>query len=422
MTMLRCYDNARYSNHIVIFCWFASFFSYLGRYNYNACIIEIITEYGITRAEAGTVSAFFFFPYMIGQAVHSILAKRINSVAFIGAVFVLAGGINFFMPLTGPLMGMRILWCLNGVVQSALWPLMVNILTTMLPVKKIAGGLVIMHTTGAAGSAGAFIISAACLKWFPWQAVFFVPAIILLVFGIIWFFGMTAISRKTGRHEPLPAGKQQGGPEQVRKPGWGMTLMTGGFLFAFAAAAGNGFLRDGISVWLPTYMYDTFNVESAMAVFLSVVIPVSQVGGAFFAKRIYDVCRFPFLAAMIFYGIALLSILTIILGGQNSIVLTCFCFAVCATMMTSVNTALVSFFPLIFRSSGLTAFASGHINAFVYLGSIAASSGFGLAADISGWNAVLFIMGGVSVISVIFCLAGWKQSVNVLLKSHNANL
>jgi OPA family glycerol-3-phosphate transporter-like MFS transporter len=307
---------------------------------------------------------------------------------------------------------MRILWCLNGVVQSALWPNVVNILTTMLPVKKIAGGMVIMHTTGAAGSAGAFLVSAACLKWFSWRAVFFVPAIILLTFGIIWSFGMTIIRRKIAGNELLSEENQNGGSEGVKKPERGifMSLMTGGLLFAAAAAVGNGFLRDGITVWLPTYMHDTFNVESALAVFVSVVIPVSQVGGAFFAKKIYAACRGPFLTALIFYGIALVSVLTIVIGGRNSIILTSVCFAVCATMMTSVNTALVSFFPLVFRSRGLTAFVSGHINAFVYIGSIAAASGFGVAADISGWDAVLFIMGGVSAISVIFCLAGWKQN------------
>jgi OPA family glycerol-3-phosphate transporter-like MFS transporter len=405
----------RYSNCVIVLCWFAYFTAYLGRYNYNACIIEIIAEYSITRTEAGMVSSFFFFPYMIGQAVHAALTRRVNSIVFISAVLVLAGGINFFMPFAGPLMGMRILWCLNGVVQSALWPNVVNILTTMLPGKRIAGGMVLMHTTGAAGSAGAFLVSAACLKWFTWRAAFFVPAIILLIFGIIWSFGMTVIRRKLAEDQPLSEGKQNSGSERAKRAGPGifMSLMAGGLLFAVIAAIGNGFLRDGITVWLPVYMHDTFNVESALAVFVSIIIPIAQIGGAFLAKKIYAVCRGPFFTAMIFYGIALISVLTMVLGGRNNIILTSFCFAVCSTMMTSVNTALVSFFPLIFRSRGLTAFVSGHVNAFVYIGSIAAASGFGMAADISGWDAVLLIMGGASAISASVCLAGWRQSVKV---------
>jgi OPA family glycerol-3-phosphate transporter-like MFS transporter len=387
---------------VIVFCWFAYFLACLGRYNYNACIIEIIAEYGVSRVEAGTVSSFFFFPYMIGQVVYAALTRRVNSVVLIGGAFVLSAGINFFMPFAGPLAGMRILWFLNGLVQSALWPNMINVLTTMLPAKKLTSGMVVVNTTGAAGSAGALLISAACLKWLPWRFAFFIPAALLLVFGVIWFLGMTGLRREDRNSAPE-------GPTGPR-PGNYRVLIAGGFLFAVVAAAANGFLRDGINVWLPMYMYDTFKVESALAVFLSVIIPVSQIGGALFSKKVYDACRGPFPTAMIFYATALLSVLVIILGGGTSIVLTSLCFAVCAAMMTSVNTALVTFYPLVFRSRGLTAFASGHINAFVYTGSIAAASGFGIAADLSGWSAVLGLMAGAAAVSIVFCLAGWKQS------------
>jgi OPA family glycerol-3-phosphate transporter-like MFS transporter len=403
----RAYYQEHYSASIVIFCWLTYFITYLGRYNYNACIVEIISEYGITRAEAGAVGSFFFFTYMIGQAVHAVLSRRANSPAFIAAALILAAVINICMLFAKP-GNMKIIWCLNGIVQSALWPHIVKILTTLLPEKRVAGGMVVMHTTGAAGSAGAFLVTAVCLKQFSWRAAFVFPAFIMAAYGIFWGIYMGFISRKINENPP-ERNKSIQAVERIsaKRGGSFRIIMQGGFFLAVMGAIGNGFLRDGITIWLPDYIHDTFHVESAIAVFISTIIPLAQVGGPFFAKKIYSFNQKPFFTAFILYGITFLGVLIIIIGGKNSgIFLTCVCFALCATMMTSVNTALVSFYPLTFRAQGLTALASGTINAFVYIGSITASSTFGLAADRMGWNAVLLMICGASVLAGIFCAIG----------------
>ncbi|MDR0450765.1 MAG: MFS transporter [Treponema sp.] len=405
-----CYQE-RYSASIVILCWLTYFIAYLGRYNYNACIVEIIAEYGISRAEAGAAGSFFFFAYMIGQAVHAVLSRRANSPAFIAAALILAAVLNVCMLFAKP-GNMKILWCLNGIVQSALWPHIVKILTTLLPEKRVAGGMVLMHTTGAAGSAGAFLVTAVCLKQFSWRAAFVIPAILMAAYGIIWGICMGFMSKRINENPPEQDNSMPDVQQSPAKRGRSFRiLISGGFLFAAMGAIGNGFLRDGITIWLPGYIHDTFHVESAIAVFISTIIPLAQVGGPFFAKKIYSFNRKPFLSAFILYGITFLSALVIVAGGRNSgIFLSCVCFALCATMMTAVNTALVSFYPLTFRAQGLTALASGTVNAFVYIGSITASSSFGLAADRLGWNAVLLMICGASVFSGIFCAAGSAKS------------
>jgi sugar phosphate permease len=184
----------------------------------------------------------------------------------------------------------KLLWCLNGLSQAAIWPNVVKLLTTMLPEKEIPRGLTVMHTTNAAGLAGAFLLSSGSLKWLTWKAAFVIPGFILFIFGLVWI---------------------------------------------------NGFLRDGIVTWLPGYIHDTFHIENALAVLISVIIPMSQISGAFFARKIYS-------------------------GNKG--------------------------------------------NAFAFIGSMGASSSFGLGADIFGWDLVLFLIAGASFISGVLCLGGYKRT------------
>ena len=64
-------------NTVVVLCWFVYTFAYVGRYSYNANINLVIGDFGITHADAGLVTTFFFFAYGIGQVVNGLLCKKI---------------------------------------------------------------------------------------------------------------------------------------------------------------------------------------------------------------------------------------------------------------------------------------------------------------------------------------------------------
>ena len=64
---------------IIFICWLAYTAAYVGRLNYNASIVALIADLGVTKAEAGLVSSFFFFAYGAGQLVNGILSKKYNA-------------------------------------------------------------------------------------------------------------------------------------------------------------------------------------------------------------------------------------------------------------------------------------------------------------------------------------------------------
>ena len=68
----------RAQNLIIILCWAVYTFAYFGRYGYNSNITPIMADYGITKADAGLVSTFFFFAYGIGQVVNGIENENVS--------------------------------------------------------------------------------------------------------------------------------------------------------------------------------------------------------------------------------------------------------------------------------------------------------------------------------------------------------
>ena len=71
--------DAEKENKIIFICWLAYAVAYVGRLNFTASIVAIISDLGIEKPEAGLVGSFFFFAYGIGQLVNGILSKRYNS-------------------------------------------------------------------------------------------------------------------------------------------------------------------------------------------------------------------------------------------------------------------------------------------------------------------------------------------------------
>ena len=76
--MINSLSNKK-SNFLIFLCWAAYTAAYVGRLNFNASIVAIISDLGVTKADAGLVSSFFFFAYGAGQLINGILSKKYNA-------------------------------------------------------------------------------------------------------------------------------------------------------------------------------------------------------------------------------------------------------------------------------------------------------------------------------------------------------
>ena len=113
--------SSKKSNFLIFLCWAAYTAAYVARLNYNASMVEILSQLGTTKQAAGTVSSFFFFAYGAGQLINGLLSKRYNTRYSVALALAASSVINFSMTFCGGIDTMKYLWFFNGVFQSILW-------------------------------------------------------------------------------------------------------------------------------------------------------------------------------------------------------------------------------------------------------------------------------------------------------------
>ena len=179
--------DSRKENKIIFICWLAYTAAYIGRLNFNASIVAIISDLGVTKADAGLVSSFFFFAYGAGQLVNGILSKKYNAKIMIFLSLMISAVMNILMPVCSDISLMKFIWMGNGIVQSVLWSTLIKTLSDYVSDKKLPKAILAMSTTVAIGTLIAYGISSVSVRFGTWKTVFFVASAVLVISAIIWF-------------------------------------------------------------------------------------------------------------------------------------------------------------------------------------------------------------------------------------------
>ena len=388
--------QAKKENKIIFICWLAYTAAYVGRLNFNASIVAIISDLGVTKADAGLVSSFFFFAYGAGQLVNGILSKRYNARVMIFISLICSAVFNLLMPLTGSISAMKFIWMGNGIVQSVLWSTLIKTLSDYVSDKKLPKAIVAMSTTVALGTLVAYGISSLSVNFGTWQAVFYIASVVLIISAFIWITLFGNAPEKLEQAETVKG-------EKIKTP---RIVLLALFITAFAGIA-NGFIKDGINTWVPSVLYEEFGVSQSFSILLTLFLPMVSTMGAAIAKKIHE--KIPSHACMnfIFYAFSALLCGGILLSLKiHSIVAVMLCFVCVACGMAMINNVITSMFALDYRRLLNAGFAAGLLNTFCYVGSTVTSYSLGAVAQSSGWNAVFLIMLGVCVWAAAICLIG----------------
>ncbi|MDR1261889.1 MAG: MFS transporter [Oscillospiraceae bacterium] len=402
----------RRAGALVACVWLVYMVSYLGRYNFGAAIGAMVDAGALSRSDAGVITSLFFFAYMVCQSPSAFVLRQFDPARVIGFGLALSAAANAALPFC-PVPLVRLVWLINGGVQSALWPATVRVLTERLPESRVMRAMTVINTTTTVGTALVYLVSAACLKWGVWRYAFLAPAAILFAAALAWLYAMRCIDGEPPDHPEHQDAAAEPPSLTSRKPFAPVAgLITLPFLAMLLLAVVNGFIRDGVTTWLPTYVQDNFQISSAAAVFLSVIIPAAQTVGPFLAQRTYAVLKTHSVACAALYAAAFLSVLALAFPANRNLAAVCVCFTVCAVMITALNTALVCFYPMEFK--GRAAQVSSVVNTFVYVGSIAATGAFGFLADREGWRSVVMLLcaaiGAACLTCVVMALAARSKA------------
>ena len=388
----------RRSIGIILLAWLAYLTSYLGRSDYGACLLEIIADAAIPRAAAGMVSSSFALCNALGQLATAAIVRRVRPILLIGSELFGVMLINLAFPFSKGIGLMILLWGLNGALQATLLSGLTGLFSDTLEEPWLSRGAVLLNTIGAVGGMINYLAAPVLISFAGWQAVFYTVSSLLGTMLLVWCALMPRLSPKPERTAVQKARKT----EKIIHHGLGLTTVA---ILSFLV----GMMRESITLWLPSYLYDNFAISSARATALTAAIPMLQILGAFFGGWLGRRAKSIFLPVALFFLLSSLCFGMIQIQGIG-ILPTVFLFAVNAIVMTGALTLLVSIFPIRYLLHGNIAGFVAILNFFVHLGDFAASTGYGWLSMLGGWGLSLTAMAMLSLLAAAVALFATKKN------------
>lgn len=399
---------------LIFLVWLVYATSYLGKVNYSANITQIIDFFQVSKAEAGLPPTFFFFAYGVGQVVNGLLCKRYPIKLTIFLSLTLSALLNLVIAVSSDFGIVKWLWMANGFVLSLLWPTLIRLLSESLANAELGKSSVVIGTTVASGTLTAYALGALFAFLNQFKLSFYAAAFADLLVAVIWLFSYkkaTTMALTQKAREDSPAEQETTDESsKVSHPMARTVILSIVFLCLFAVVT--NLVKDGLITWVPSVLKEEYSLPDAMAILLTLVIPIVAIFGNAFALALHKkIADYITQACVCFAAISgIIGVILWSLGAKNmaamlvGLLLT-------SLLASSLNSLITAIYPMFMRSQLNSGMFAGILNGFCYLGSTISSYGLGSVADKHGWFGVFWLLLGVC----LFCCVIWL--IYVILRS-----
>lgn len=381
--------------------------AYIGRLNYAASAVKIITAIGLTGSEAGLIASGFALVYGIGQLVNGILCKHYNPKFVVTGALLASAASNLLLPMSGDYLIMAVTWMVNGAAQSVLWSSLIRTLSVYISDKEIGKAIYVMSSSTAIGTAAAYGLSALFVHLEIWQVVFYTASALLVLVSIVWVVILIKVERNIRSDDCIIVQVPEVTAEQTQPNGKRKRVARSFIVllvFVGVTAVANGFVKDGANTWVPKLLNNEFGVPESLSIILTLTLPVCGIIGAAVSRKIYNLIKDHTIVNGLLYAVSALLLLGVFLTYPlRSVPLTLALFMVNASLMAAINNVITSMFPLDNRNQMDSGFLAGGLDTICYLGSTLAGVGLGVVSDYS-WDAVLLLLMGASAVSMVIAL------------------
>lgn len=391
-------------------CWIAYFFTYFGRMNYAACLAEMIITEGYSKALAGLIGTGFFITYGLGQIVSGFLGDYLPPRWMIFTGIIGSGFCNLLMGSAPGVQTMIVIWCVNGFLQSLIWSPIVRLFAQYFT-PTVRGTLgVYINSTVPIGTLFTYGFTALVLQLTGnWKMVFTYSAIILIATAVAWFFATAYLlprMQMVDYHQSAPSG------QTVGNESFGKILLSSGMIFMCLVLMMQGMLKEGITTWMPTFLYEKFHLGTSIAIISTALIPMLNICGITIAavarQKIGDEVK----ASFYLFIAGTVSLIVLYFASFLGMVPTFLFFALATTFMMAVNTVYVGVVPGYFGKVDKSSSVSGMLNAFVNIGIAISTFGFGALSAAFGWNFTMIswcICGVIGILASYIAYQMWRK-------------
>ena len=392
---------------LILLCTLAYCISYISRVNLSGTLVEVVSSGFAPKNLAALALTVSSITYGTGQILSGFLGDRFKPHHLISIGFAITACTNLlvgFLPVQSLLVP---LWAINGFAQSLMWPPMVAILTHRLTEEDYRVACVRVSWGSSFGTIAVYLLSPLVISALSIRWVFFFSAaaagIMLLSWNLIFrkhFDGGIPIVASKRKTDSAPT--TQAVPFRTSD-----LMLTAAIILGIVL---QGFLRDGVTSWTPSYISDTFQLSSTAAILSGVILPLFSIAAfqaaSFVLKKWFRnemVC-----AAVIFLTGCVAAVLLTIFNGQ-SMVLSLLCLALLVGSMHGVNLILICMVPPKFAKFGRVSLISGVLNSGTYIGSAISAYGTAVYTEAFGWSSTILMWSGVALAGFLVCMALKKK-------------
>ncbi len=390
---------------LVILACVLYFTSYLTRLDFNAVLADIVDNGVLSKSQAGIVSTALFFAYGVGQLLSGVMGDKFAPDKLILSGLLLTVLSNILLPLFGNVAAMTAVWTVNGFAQALFWPPLVKILVCYLPGKKFNFACFLVTAASQAATIIIYLIVPAVILTLDWKSVFFIAAGFAAAVAVLWLFGFGYVKRNYTVNDT--SGRSTPEKQAVKI----FPVLIGcGIVGILIAIATQGFLKDGITTWTPTYISEVFHMEAALSIMLNVALPIFSIVSIYVISLLFNkFFRNEVAVSGTCFTIA--SALTLILYffPDDSAALSLIVSALTVSLMHAINLLLISYVPSRFSSIGKVSTVSGITNAATYVGSTLSSYLFAIIAERAGWNVTVLCWVFISLAGAAACFITAKK-------------
>lgn len=255
-------------------------FVYLGRFNFWPLAPLIKDELALTHIEIGLINAALLWGFGLGDLVHGRLAEAYGLRLWVLLGALLTVVFNWVASFGNTALSIAIPWGINGFVNAACWAPGISMISQWWPRRERGMALGLVGTA----SGGAMLIMWWVTGWvgveFGWRAAFRYPPLIILVFGLAFYFLARNRPADVGLPEYIEdheASIKLEAVSQERLKGFGPyreLLSNPRFHLASHVKGLENVVRYGLTTWVPLYYFEAGGLSLQSTVLLTVLLPL----------------------------------------------------------------------------------------------------------------------------------------------------
>lgn len=398
------------ARRLTLLCAAVYFCSYLTRLDYGAVMVEMVRAEGFSRVDASAALTGLFITYGFGQLISGYLGDRVKPQLLIFFGLIACGLMNLLIPFCSSPAWMTVVWSVNGLAQAMMWPSLVRIMSQHMTESEYKVATVHVSWGSSLGTIVIYLMIPLLLKVSSWRGVFYCAAAVGMGMAAFWMARYGRVERTLPLQEQAAPAEE---PGDAGKSGGGLRALMPLLAIMMGVIICQGTLRDGITTWMPTYLADTYHMESGKSILTGVLLPL-------FGMVCYQIVLWmnrklvknELQCAAIIFGVGLVSLLALRLLHAHSFALSVLILAFAVASMHGVNLIMTCMTPKYLAGSGKISMISGLLNACTYIGSALSMYGVALIADRFGWTVTESLWCAVALLGTLCaaaCVPKWGK-------------